>query len=400
MSTQATLALVGGTVIDGTGAAPAPGTVLLRGNRIAEVGLDVAVPDDADVLDASGRFVVPGFIDSHAHFEDDVEALLVRFLAEGVTSVGNTGCDRRIVDPVRRAGEKPGAARGFSAGPAITAPGGYPSIRGGDVYVGVDSPRQAVDAVDGIAAAGADFIKLALEPFDFNFRDPGTLPVLGADEAAAATARAHELGLVVRAHVHYLPQLATALAAGVDSIEHVLFPLEPGRGYVELHAAGRLTVTALPRLPETVAMMAEAGVFVVPTVGNELNNIKRGLPETPQSTLDAIADLMVAVLGEFHQAGGRIALGDDWVPIPGNPVGLPTGELEYLRRAGLSDVDLVRAGTGHAAAVCGQPELGTLTAGSLADVVVLDGDAFADLTRLRRPHTMIKDGLVAVAANR
>jgi imidazolonepropionase-like amidohydrolase len=390
---------VGGTLVDGAGNPPlAHGAVVTANGSIVTIGPAdrVTIPADAEVIDASGGTVLPGIVNSHAHVERDVHAVLRAFLSDGVTSVGNTGSAARSVATYRETGRLPDAARGFAAGQAITAPGGYPANRGdGSAARGVRTPAEAEAAVDDMVALGADFIKVCLEPFDFNFRDPGSLPMPSPAAVAAAIRRAHGHDRLVRAHVHHAPQLDIALDAGVDSIEHVLFPLPQRAGYVELLQSGLLQLAALPDFDRRLDRMARQGVYVVPTIGNEVANIARGLPELPADALAAIEALMVEVLAAVHRAGIRVALGNDWVGLPDLPLGLPLPELRYMERAGMTPLEVVEAATRHAAAVCGQrASLGTLELGKLADIVVVEGDPLADVGALANVRHVVKDGRV------
>ncbi|MGH9062150.1 MAG: amidohydrolase family protein, partial [Acidimicrobiales bacterium] len=338
---------------DGSGSPPLPdGVLLIRGERIAEVGPagQVRVPPVATVLDAGGRTVVPGMIESHVHIEDDIPRLLRAFLADGVTTVGNTGSTPGAVNRFHEAGTLADAARGFIAGPTITAPGGYPSMRMAEVAHGITGPESGRAAVRYLAALGVDFVKVALEPLDFTPQASGALPVPAPEAVRAVVAEANAHGLPVRAHIRYADQLKVALDAGVTSVEHMLFALPERAGYRELCAGGLPDPSALPGLAGNIRRMAGEGVYVVPTIGTETANIGRGLGAAAQDVLPRVQQAMVGVLAEFVGAGGRVALGSDWVGIPGIPPGLPRAEMAFLVRAGLSPLQVVEAGTRHAAA--------------------------------------------------
>jgi imidazolonepropionase-like amidohydrolase len=392
------LAIVGGTVIDGLGGSPIRhGVIVLDQGSVVAVGPpdEVCIPPGAQIISAEGRTVLPGVIDSHTHVET-----LRLFLADGVTSVGNTGSSPDLVATFHEKGRDSAVARGFIAGPALTAPGGYPSIRGdGSVARGVETIDEAVAAVDELVERGVDFIKLAQEPFDFNYQESGHLPVLAPDMIVAIVARATEHGLLVRSHVHYAYQLDIALDAGVTSIEHMLFPLPRDVGYVDLHRDHILTPSALPELQQRIERMVRHGVYLVPTIEGELTNIARGLPGFPSVALQAIEELLVTVLGIYVEAGGLVALGSDWVGIPGVPAGMPRHEMRYMQRAGMTPMQVIEASTRHAAAVCGQADtLGVLAPGRRADLIVVGGDPLYDLAALEAVQIVVKDGRVAFSA--
>jgi enamidase len=401
------IALVGCTVVDGAGSPPLrQGVIVVEAGRITALGPagSVRIPDAARIVRCDGQTALPGIIDSHTHIDRDVPAVLGVLLKDGVTGVGNTGCGPDMVPQLQRAGEHPAAARVFTAGPALTAPGGYPGTRGdGTAARGVTSATEAEAAVDELAALGADFIKLAQEPFDFHYRSPGHLPVLGPGPIAAAVRRARAHGLPVRSHVHNVTQLDIALDAGVTSVEHMLFPLPPEADYHELYLDGALGAAALPDLSRRLHRMVECGVYLVPTIGNEIINIRDGLPDFPEGGLRAIEDLMVTVLSQYLEAGGRVALGSDWVGRPGVPAGMPRQEMRYLLAAGMTPLQVVEASTRHAALLCGQGRtLGVLEPGRCADLIVVDGDPLRPDAALDgiRARTVVKDGqLVSLTAD-
>jgi imidazolonepropionase-like amidohydrolase len=393
------IALVGARLIDGTGAAARPDIdLLIEDGRIVRIGPrgSIRIPPQARIVPCDGLTALPGFIDSHTHLDRDIHSALRVFLQDGVTSIGNTGSSPELIEELHRAGRQAGAASAFVAGPAITAPGGYPVIRGdGSAARPVSTADEARAAVDELVARGVDFIKITQESFDFNYRSPGRLPVLAPALIEAVTRRAHEYGLPVRSHVHHVDQLEVALAAGVDSVEHLLFPLPPDTGYVELQRAGRLRLEALPDVDRRIDRMVEAGVRLVPTIGSELISIRIGLPDLPEATLTGIEGLLIEVVRRFAAAGGRIALGSDWVGLPGVPAGLPRQELYRLLAAGLAPVQVIEAATQGAAAVCGQAgRLGVLTPGLPADLLLVDGDPGADLAALDSLRAVLKNGRV------
>ncbi|MCC9305880.1 amidohydrolase family protein [Kitasatospora sp. RB6PN24] len=393
------VALVGVRFIDGTGAAARPATdLLIDGGRIVRVGPtgSIGIPAQARIVPCDGLSALPGLIDSHTHVERDIPTVLHGFLQDGVTSIGNTGCGPQLIEELHDAGRRPTAANVFVAGPAITAPGGYPVIRGdGSAARPVDSADEAKAAVDELAARGVDFIKVTQESFDFDYRSPGRLPVLAPDLIQAVARRAHEHGLPVRSHVHHADQLEAALAAGVDSIEHLLFPLPPETGYVELQRAGRLRLEALPDFARWIDRMVAADVRLVPTLGSELISIRIGLPDLPEAALAEIEELLVEVVRRFAAAGGRVALGSDWVGLPGVPAGQPRQELYRLLAAGLTPLQVIEAATRGAAAVCGRAgRLGTLAPGLPADLLLVDGDPSTDLAALDALRVVLKNGRV------
>ena len=163
------LVITNGIVIDGTGAVPmTDGFVAIQGNRIVAVGqaADFKIPDEAVVINAAGGTILPGIINSHSHQDLGAGTRRIMFLLDGVTST----CDMMIPMPSMHFLEEEGiqsgpAARGFKAGPIITAPGGYPGVMFGKHFsYEIQGGDEAETAVRDLHARGADYIKVALEP--------------------------------------------------------------------------------------------------------------------------------------------------------------------------------------------------------------------------------------------
>ena len=213
--------IINGTVVDGRGSEPIhDGIVAISGDRITFVGhaADYSLPSGAQVIDARAGTILPGFIDSHVHDAAD-PATRREFLVGGVTGVCDLGSPLGDIPQFDEAylNQDP-VARGFRAGPIITAPGGLPgAVLHGGLNYEVADPDEARAAVADLHNRGADVIKVYLQ------RDSGgaAYPMLSEADLAAIVEEAHARGLLVRAHVTYISLLDMAVQAGVDVIEHV-----------------------------------------------------------------------------------------------------------------------------------------------------------------------------------
>ena len=209
------LAIVGVTVIDGSGAEPLPdATVVVRDGRIESVGpsAEIEVPAEAEVLEAAGKYLVPGLINAHGHVgatlgldgghysRENVLRHLQLYANYGVTTVVSLGGDEPAGVEVRDEQDTPSLdrARLFVAGAVVTG----------------DTPGAALEMVDGNAAMGADFIKIRV---DDNLGATSKMPPA---VSRAVIERAHELGLPVAAHLFYLEDAHALLDQDVDFIVH------------------------------------------------------------------------------------------------------------------------------------------------------------------------------------
>ena len=111
---------------------------------------------------------------------------------------------------------------------------------------------------------------------------------------------------------------------------------------------------------------------------------------------EIVLDLHLEATRRFHALGGTLAVGNDFGGIPHVAQGMPLLEMQLLRAAGLTPMDVIVAATLNSARVCGQSSsLGSLEAGKLADIIVVDGDPLSDLTAMDRVVAVVKGGEVA-----
>jgi imidazolonepropionase-like amidohydrolase len=399
---EALLVVRNGTVIDGTGALPVPdGVVVVRGDRIVTVAASdaVRIPVGARSVDAGGGTVLPGVVDSHTHSTHEA-AVRRAFLTDGVTTVCNLGTtlDRLPLFEVGSVAEGP-AARGYWAGPIITAPGGYPGpVYGEEFTYEVADAEEARAAVIDLLDRGASVIKIALAPGDP--RDPW--PALDLPRVRAIVETAHARGVLVRAHV-FEPFLVEdlVLPAGVDVIEHQPFPiLSPDEERRVLESDDPLPLlfdVIAPEYQQLLGQLATRGIVMVPTLDQRVGEL---FTRPDRSDLEQrVLDVHLEAARRFRAVGGILALGNDFGGVPHVRQGMPLTEMKLLRAAGLTPMEVVEAATRHAAAVCGQGDrLGTLEPGKLADLIIVDGDPLADLAAMDRVVAVIKGGEVAYRA--
>jgi imidazolonepropionase-like amidohydrolase len=359
-ATQAhvTLAIVGGVLVDGTGAEPVrDAVVLIDGDRIVAVGPSgsVGVPSGIATVDAHGGTILPGFINAHVH-RGFSTANLRAWAAGGVTTVRDESAAPGQVAGLRQLqaqGEQDATlARLVSAGSMLAVPGGY-----GDLTV--TSIDDAVAAVDLEVDEGVGAVKVALED---GYAGRHDLPKPDLQMLRAIVSRAHERGVRVSGHVTQAAYVPELLAAGVDDVAHV--PYDP--------------------VPDGVlAQMASSGVYLVPTF-----TVFRNYGAPVEGCVDNVR--------RFVAAGGTVALGNDYGGGPGDfELGIPMFEIEELAAAGLTPMEIIEASTRDGARALGLvDEIGTIRAGMSADVLVVGGDPLVDLQALTRILTVVHAGVV------
>ncbi|HET7481685.1 MAG TPA: amidohydrolase family protein [Actinomycetota bacterium] len=350
-----TLAISGGTVLVGRDLrAERDATVVVSDGRIAAAGTGVAIPADATTIDATGATVVPGFIDAHVHigFVDPIDVL-----RGGVTTVRDLAWPPEKIFPLAAASLEEGFAGPLvlCAGPMITAPGGYPTRaawapRGTGVEIGtVDDARRVVTDV---VARGATVVKIAL--------NAAVGPTLPAELVAAIVEAAHARKRKVTAHIDGLDELVKALDAGIDEMAHVL-----------------MSADHIPE--EVVDRIVEQGVAVVPTL-----SIFSG--RSRHIAIENVARLAAA--------GARIVYGTDLGNAGPRP-GIDRREIDGLRDAGFTPMDIIRSATVTSAEWLDLETKGAIESGADGDLVIVEGDPATDAGDLTKIRRALRGGIAA-----
>jgi imidazolonepropionase-like amidohydrolase len=386
--------LTGARLFDGTGAPLADNAaILVEDGIIRRVG-DAAepCPDGARPLDVGQRVLMPGLTDAHTHASGTIpkvakgaeeplpgvdahfmQAELRDYLRFGVTTIRVVGSQGLLPQQARQA-MRYGAFRGprlLTCGKIIsaTAPGGrfY-----GDMYREADGEDDVRRGVREQIRAGADFVKVMTTGARSNeLEDPDPLQFTDP-ELATVTDEAHRLGYRVAAHAEGLDGCAAAIRHGVDTIEHGMYLNQRPDLLDAMAAAGQVLVPTL----SGYYWMAGLGENVIdPTDAQAHPNMPPALVELAQRNLNEGAASMRAA----RSAGVKIALGSD----TSLAVGL---EIQRMVHHGLTPAETLTAATRTAAEALGLDEhIGTVAAGKLADLVVVDGDPLAEPHLLSDP---------------
>lgn len=410
---EPTLIVENGRVIIGDGTVLERGTVVVGGERILSVTEEPVEAPGARRIDASGKTVLPGLIDSHVHFlswdlsswppgdstfepplregfENDTGA----YLKTGITTVVSTGDYWPLVGQVRdriRAGELAGP-RVFTAGPAFTAPGGHPAASvcswvaevdearrwcRAHGAVEVETPQAARTAVARLAREGVDLIKMVYDTIN-----PPDVEHLRTDVMREIVAAAHDHGLKAYAHINEAGKAIVAAEAGLDGLVHTPFVMvDEGQRQRLAEVMDDKEVTAV-----TTALWLEYLRDRAAREGNaDLAAWYEGNLQKRLETIRRIAETDASL----------VVLGTDTPGLP--PDDAFHGEVRLLAEAGLSPELILRAATRNAAAHIGRlDELGTLEPGKLADLIVVDGDPTAEVAAIRNVEVVVKGGEVVL----
>lgn len=410
------LAFTGANLFDAESGVVRPGmTLLVVGERIAAVGADgtVAIPANAEVVDARGKTLVPGLWDMHQHLSD-LDGILD--LAAGVTTARDLANDTDALLLRKKRWEA-----GEAIGPRVVLAGFIdgPGPYAGPTKVLVDTAEEAEAAVDRYAELGYRQIKI------YSSVEPPLVPVIAR--------RAHQHGLRVSGHVPAKMIAEQAIADGYDEIQHANFLfLDLWPEVTETRTPARFTEVAKraadvdlasPAAQKLVDLMRRRDIVSDPTVGifeemfttrpGEVGaawkavadrlpaQVRRGLlagglpvPEGMDARYRASFQKMLELVAALHRAGVRIVAGTDALA----GFGLHR-ELELYVQAGIPAPEVLRIATLGAARVMGmEGELGSLAPGKLADLALVPGDPTRDISALRRIETVVKAGTVYDAA--
>jgi imidazolonepropionase-like amidohydrolase len=398
----------GATVVDvRTGKELRGFAILTRGERIVRVGPEAQIdaPADAQVVDMSGTWAIPGLINSHVHLATPphrrfAEAMLKRDLYGGITAVRDMADDLRQVADITRAslvGEIPAPDIAYAA--VMAGPSFFQDPRTHEVTQGLIAGQvpwmRAVDETTDLPRAIAEAHGSGATAIKIYANLPGDL-------VAAITAEAHRQGMLVWAHAAVFPASPRqVIDAGVDAVSHACMlayqasPTVPDRyapraGVDEARFAGATPaeVSALYGDMRARGTVLDATLWVYGEMAREYAEHPNGA--APYCSL-ALAERLT---GEAWRAGDIISAGTDGFARADDPWPALQDELELLHEgAGLSLLATLQAATlGGAKAMGDERDLGALEAGKLADIAFLARDPLADVHAYKTVTLTVKRG--------
>jgi imidazolonepropionase-like amidohydrolase len=416
------------TVINpGTSSVQANRTVVITGDRITSVSdaAKVPPPSNARVIDATGAYLIPGLWDMHVHsafgdwFPGGGDIILPLFVANGITSVRDMGGDVPVL-----MGWRKGIAAGHVIGPRMVISGpmldGY--LPSGKLRfpssIAVNTPADAVAAVDSLKKQGVDFIKVQSE--------------ISRDAYLAAAAEAHKQGLPIVGHVPDRVRMREVVEAGQKSVEHLMGIFEgcsteedkivQGKGNLKL----LLTTQDQKRCDALIQLLAQHQTWQVPTLawqrGGEFLD-QRDLKHQPldkyvpaywrdvtwrRFTDEMMPDLLhdplalrkeyfarnLQTVGAMHRAGVPFLAGTDTAPgvyiMPGFSL---HDELANFVEAGFTPMESLQTATSNPAKFLGmEASMGSVEPGKIADLVLLSANPLVDIRNTRKINAVMTNG--------
>ena len=397
-----TIAFVGATVIDGTDAEPlVDGTLVITDGRIRTVGprSAVTIPNGANVVDVSGKYIMPGMINAHGHVGATVglngnggysTSNLLRQLGlyarYGVTAVNSLGGD----------GEQGFALRNEQYDSELNRARIYVA---GSVVVG-DSEAAIRDEVNRNADMGANFIKVRIDD------NLGASQKMPRSFFEALVDQAHIRRLPVAVHLYYLDDAKFMLGTNADIIAHSVRDLAVDQEFINMVTEKDVCyIPTLTREVSTFVYESVPGFFsdpyflkeVEPAIIEELSapeRMSRIAGSRSAQTYKAQLPTAMANVDTLYESGVRIAMGTDTGPPARFQGYFEHMEMHMMVDAGMSALDAIRSSTGVAAECIGMGDIGTLEPGKWADFSVLTENPAEDI---RNSHSIES---VWIAGNR
>jgi imidazolonepropionase-like amidohydrolase len=378
-----------------------PAEVLIDGDRIAAIGESVDRPPGAVVVDLGDRALTPGFIDTHVHLTVDGSALASQTLdssaTKALTGLGlaqqymqrgfTTLRDLGSMDPEWPTVDLRGALdaglvvgpRLVVAGHLIGSTGSHPDI--GGLYA-TRWHLQPTEPADGVAQVrehvrreakhGCDWIKTANAGSYFDRKDDPAVSTWFDDEMQAVVDTATQLGMPVAVHTGAADACKQAIRAGARSLEHCYLIDD-----------------------EALSMAEQAGVFVVPTMHMNQEDIRKlhreELPEEAAAKLERDCEAVLAAQRRIAASNVKIAYGTDCGLIPFEH---GIHEFEAMTSVGVTPVRALQAATSVAAELLGRDDLGVLEVGCRADLVAMPGDPTTDIAATAEVDFVMSRGTV------
>lgn len=372
------IAITGGTLIDGTGAEPLTNhTIIINGDTIESVGPSVSttIPENAMVIDITGKWILPGFIDLHHHlgYSESVPSMATlraldmmnRMLSAGVTSIRDLGGNVRAMRALKEAQRRGyiSSLRLFPVGNLLTTTGGHGAGLPGN-FIAADGPWEFRKAVREMHKAGFRHIKIS--------------PTYTLEEVEAAVDEARIQSMRITSHgggvSDTVPPSMTRVAVegGVQCIDHT------------------------PQMSEgTLELMAEKGVHWVPTIGVYLRQIQE--PHFHPVLLER------GWTGKMHEndfkkgkeLGILMGIGTDFVAYLDEYPGLYFVEMNTFVDLGYTPMETIVAATKNGAIILGEEDnIGTIEAGKLADLQVINDNPLESFDALGHPEIVMVGGVI------
>ena len=388
---QSYTAFTGATIIDGNGADPIKnGVLLIQNGRVVAIGEKekVSIPSQTTIRNVTGKFIIPGFINTHGHVGDvkgiegghysreNIIDNLSIYARYGITTVISLGGDKKDAESLRAIHDTATTQRAclFIAGEVISG----------------KTPKEAIAVIESNHRMGVDFMKIRVDD------QLGTATKMPEEIYRAIINRSHELGYRIATHMYSLDDAKKLLDAGSDMLAHSVRDQPVDEKFIELIKEKNVCYCpTLTRELSTFVYGDTASFFSDPFFMREYDNV------TIQPLKDPVHQLQVrnSSSAKIYKQQLPVAMAnlkklcDRGVPIVfGTDSGIPTRfigyfehlEMKMMADAGLTPMQIILSATKNAAQYLGLKDLGTLSPGHWADFIVLDANPLFDIQDVKK----------------
>ena len=417
---RSNLLIRGGTIISGGSNPPFKADVAIGGDHIVEVRPHLEAGPGWTVIDAAGKFVVPGFIDLHAHlisggfdtisnagmtFDLDVaRRVLQQMLYWGVTSVYSPVQPLDFGLRLRKETQATTATRLFISGPGFTAPGGWAGANLAEARYEPQNAAEAERDLDELADAHIDIVKIFFDDMSCAFRRP--LSKLSTPVMQTIVRGAHERGLQVMVHAYALENHKDTMRAGADIMAHSVITAPVDEEYITLAREhnvmyqGTLSIyhdafdeTSIRKLIENEAITRSVPAVTLRTLSypgplDEFESMIR------QTFIRQQLPVIAANMRKVWEEGIELGVGPDTGVMGAFPGFAVHREMELMAQAGVPTAAVLHAATAAAADRLHRADLGRIEVGGIADLVVLTSNPLDDILHTRSVEQVIRGGVV------
>jgi imidazolonepropionase-like amidohydrolase len=373
-------------------------SVLIENGKIVRIDSQPVLLPNTEVIEGTGRTLLPGFIDSHVHIPDQAEAAAHQALLFGVTTQLDMFSGGERLKTIKRleAEDRPGLSDLRTAGTGATMPGGHPTQMGGPPIPTITSPDQAQAFVDARIAEGSDYIKIIHDDGSTWTWTTKRVPMLNNETMRALVEAAHKRGKMAVVHILSEQQAKDAILAGADGLAHIFSGETVTSDFG--HFAQTHHVFIIPTLS---TLYLDCGKSEGPTLLSD-PHLKpyiapqwQRLMEMPK--LDASLNHFCKATDEaMHQLISEqvpMLVGTD-APAPGTTYGASVhGELVLFVREGMTPIQALASATSVPARAFRLEDRGKISPGMRADLLLVQGDPTRDIKDTRNIVAVWKRGI-------